>query len=172
MLTGRTDGGDIMSTTLDQNNLLYSINMIICEWLEGCFGDPEDEVNRKAIVVADIPQIEDVKNATVGIETRFVALYPSGAGQSGNQTEFRDYATQIKISVGNQTKDYVGKLGADQLSDLLNNHWKNPTVGRTALMSKGLRNITLTGPFTESMESRYYHHWFLKYRVQTYYDSV
>lgn len=162
-----------ITQTLDQHNLVYSQTMIICQWLEDgdCFGDPES-TQCLAKVEACLPQLDNLIKPKAGIEVRFIGQLPTGGGQCGNQSEFREYSAHIQLITSNKTLGFAGKMGAEQLGDILFKYFKDPTKGRYALMHTGLKNCTLAGPFNEPTSGYFYQHWFLRYRVLAHYEAA
>lgn len=155
-------------TTLDADNLDYTITMIICEWIAdtNCFGNPTNK-ERLANVEAAIRQLAgELDRPIVSVETVFLRMETTGAGELDGRKEFRHYNTRIQIATSSASLGYAKEIGAIQLGDIMLKHWKHATKGKYALGHAGLRKSRLNGPVPDKDKNYYYQHWFLTFVVE------
>jgi len=149
-----------ISTTLDSEKLLETLQKIIYEWLNTLFTIGTDVQGIYPYILQD-QDAESMKNPWCEYIITIPSQGPTGAGALGTEARFR----YPNIEIAFRMKRPGTELDLVLLGDKLDNFFRHATNGRPALGTAGLRMANLAGPIPDNTIKYYLLRYFLNCRV-------
>lgn len=150
-----------ITTALNSEKLISSIDNILLEWLTDALG----VTATISPIVKQDADIEDMKIPRCEYKTTVPSTSSTGAGALQEEAAWKNVTTEIGFKANSRSDEDEYSVVA--LGDVLDNYFRSAdsTKGRKALGIAGLRKGKLTGPLDGNTKKYYHRRWFLTFRV-------